>query len=446
MSNPISDALNHEMSRRRFLGVVGIAGVSTLAVGALSPRFAFATPEDPKTGDVIVHIFLRGGIDGLGVLAPCNNASYKNYRNGSLLKDGTGKDISFTSDLRLNGSDANPVAATDLFLHPEMKPLYDGAWKDTKLAIIPACGIREAVTLSHFEAERMLADGSAKRQPAGLMNRFAGAVNTDRLTAVGVGAAMPLAFEGTGRVFGFTSKPEFAVSGFQNSVSATTALKSLYSTNSTAVSDMGGKTIDVVNDVQTKVPAYVSPALGTLYRKGGSLGAQLKQTADLIRANVGLRSVGITLGGWDTHAVDVAALDQTIDGVKTSRLSRLANALQAFYQDLGQGMNEVTVLVVSEFGRTVKVNESGGTDHGRGTVMMVMGGKVNGGIRGGYPADWTKLPMPGSERSDAIPVLTDFRTVMAEVLVRRGGVSTETLSSILPTYDNKPAWLGVVNY
>jgi len=154
------------------------------------------------------------------------------------------------------------------------------------------------------------------------------------------------------------------------------------------------------------------------------LARNLKETAMLIRGNLGLRVVAIDFGGWDTH--DTMGAPEDPASWFRNRATTLANALQAFYTDLGSAMDEVTLFTVSEFGRTIDENGSGGTDHGRGSVMFALGQKIRGGVYGSFVPSITDGP------EGDLAVLNDYRRPVSEILSVRGGASS--LSTIFPTY------------
>jgi uncharacterized protein (DUF1501 family) len=146
---------------------------------------------------------------------------------------------------------------------------------------------------------------------------------------------------------------------------------------------------------------------------------------------VGLRIACVDLDGWDHHD----GMGTPANGLTASYARGLSDALRAFHQDLGPLMNEVTVVTMSEFGRTIGVNGSGGTDHGRGSAMFVMGGAVNGGFYGTYPSG----PLHNGPQGD-LEVQNDFRRPLAEVLTKRLGNSA--LSTVFPGYSH-PGDLGL---
>ncbi|HEX6833316.1 MAG TPA: DUF1501 domain-containing protein, partial [Rudaea sp.] len=153
-----------------------------------------------------------------------------------------------------------------------------------------------------------------------------------------------------------------------------------------------------------------------------TFGTQLQNVAQLIKRNVGLRIATIDLGGWDTHNGQGTPKDGGYDyfGLQVQGLS---DGLNQFYTDLasdpaGNYMQHVTVITVSEFGRRVHENDSGGTDHGYGTIMMALGASVNGGkVYGTFPGLGPDQLFEGAD----VNVTTDYRQVLSEAMIRRLG-------------------------
>ena len=171
------------------------------------------------------------------------------------------------------------------------------------------------------------------------------------------------------------------------------------------------------------LPADPGPQNGAAYGTD-DLSNNLREVARLIRGGVGLRAVAIDYGGWDTHSDEGMPEDPA--GYFRGRASGVARAFQAFYQDLGAAMSEVTLVTLSEFGRTIDENGSGGTDHGRGTAMLALGGKIRGGVYGSFPATITNGP------EGDLAVLNDYRQVLSEILSVRCGAGN--LGAVFPTY------------
>ncbi|MFK7804405.1 MAG: DUF1501 domain-containing protein, partial [Anaerolineae bacterium] len=159
----------------------------------------------------------------------------------------------------------------------------------------------------------------------------------------------------------------------------------------------------------------------------------LKQIAQIVRADVGLEVACLDLGGWDTHEAQ-----GTIGGEFGTLMSILGRGLQAFYTDMQDQMGNVTVVVMSEFGRTLVENGSGGTDHGHGNVMFLMGG----GVRGGQVyAKWPGLAPEGLDAEGDLAITIDYRDVLTEVLT--GRMDSHAIDQIFPGH--VATQLGLVN-
>lgn len=422
-----------ELSRRRFLVGAGASAAGALAIPSLWPRYAFATPGQPGVGDALVVVFLRGGADGLSLVPPFSDtAGYRALRGGVAVAP---------------PNLSNPAAALDLGvtksghsfgLHPAMTGLK-AVWDAGDLAIVHAAGLptSESDTRSHFEAETYWEKASASQSVTnGWLARY--------LTAAGIGGALPaLSYDGAVPVslrgnkgaLAMSSIESFNVEGFWNADLGNAALRQVYRNGTIdPLVQQGADTIAAVDLVAQANPLQYDTHAGLYPTQGPGewLGQGLREVACLLRANIGLRIACVDLGGWDHHD----GMGSPAGGLTADYAGGLSAALRAFHQDLGSLMNEVTVVTVSEFGRSIEVNGSGGTDHGRATAMFVMGGAVNGGLYGDYPSG----PLDHGPEWD-LEVQNDFRRVLAEIVTKRlGGAS---LSAVFPGYSH-PGDLGLL--
>lgn len=408
------------LSRRRFLGTTVGAGLVGVSAGTTT-RLAFGDPNDPSTGDVVVSIFLRGGADGLSLIPAYGDPDYARLR----------PTIAVPRPGQTNGAlDLNGYFG----MHPAMRNLYQTVWGNGHLAVVHAVGLpsSESDTRSHFEAqdywERSSVDISLR---SGWLGRYLGASGaTSVVSGVGIRSALPVSLQGFSGTLAVYSLNGFRLDGFPSGdmASVGTQLNAMYAATGGPLGAAARSALSATALVSSA--GAFQPQNGVVYPNTGA-GRDLKAVAQLIRANIGLRAACVDVGGWDMHE----NIGTPASGQMADRARGLADALTAFYNDLGTGMNEVTVLTMSEFGRTVKENGSGGLDHGRGSCMLVMGGRVNGGV-------YTSWPTLGAGLDDDrdLDVTTDFRTVLAEVVQKR--LNPAGLGSVFPGF-SPPAFLGL---
>jgi uncharacterized protein (DUF1501 family) len=400
---------------------------------SVTTRYAFASPEDPTTGDVIVVVFLRGGADGLSLVAPYDMTGYRNLRPNIRVKSPSEGDATNRALPLVSGGNIAEFPLSGTFgFHPAMSALHAGPWTAGKLAIVHAAGMpaSESDTRSHFDSMRNWESGTANyASSSGFMNRFLTSQGgAPRIGAVSIGGNLPRSLAGPQPAFATPSAAGFGVSGFSNNNRALTAFRSFYAGgtgSSDALLSTGANTlgaVDLMKTVTWTAPQF-DPQNGAVYPTNSAANA-FKEVARMIRGNVGLRVAAIDIGGWDTH--DTMGLPGDPASYFHNKAQQFSEAMTAFATDLGALMDEVTLMTMSEFGRTIKENGSGGTDHGRGSVQFVMGNKVRGGIYG----DFVSNIAPGPEGD--LAVLNDYRRAISEVLSVRGGATD--LATVFPTY------------
>lgn len=416
-----------QISRRGFLA----GGGAVVAATSLGTKLAFASPTNPTQGDVVVLVFLRGGMDGLSMVAPYRMPSYRTLRPTIRVKEAAEVADPANAGLALDaGGAVDPFALSGTFaFHPGMAALHAGAWADGRLAVVHATGMpaSESATRSHFDSMRNWEVGSAApHQTSGFLNRFLQHVGADRIAGIARGSAVARSLAGPVPAYSMGSISGFGVSGFANNTRAADTISRWYETGTgNAVAQLGADTmaaVDIVRTVNWADPGF-APQHGAVYPTT-DFGGQLREVAQLIRAGVGLRGVTVDVGGWDTHS-DMGAPEDP-NSYFRGRCRELSDALAAFYRDLGPQMDEVTVATISEFGRTIDENGTGGCDHGRGSAMLLMGGGIRGGVHGPF------VPSIANGPEDDLAVLTDYRTVLAEVLQTRGGATNA--SALFPTW------------
>ena len=408
------------VDRRAVLGGLAALGAGAATV-ALAPRADATTSltfaDGTYTGDTLVVLSFRGGFDGLSAVVPVADPAYLTLRPTI----GIPTSRTLQLDARFG-------------LHPALAPLLPW-YTAKKLAFVHALGLPNP-TRSHFtdmaELERA-APGSSLR--SGWLDRMVGA--TDRPgtfagTALGTASA-PASFAGPTLELAMRSVDRFTLSGAWDATEEarwSTALRALHAGAAPQHAGPATTALDAVATTTAMKNAGYSPAHGAVY-PSGDLAASLRDVARLVKTGVGLRAATVDSGNWDMHE----GLGRSDRGWMFDQLGQVAAALAAFMTDLGPAADRVTLVTLSEFGRRVAENGSGGTDHGHGNVSMVLGGKVNGGRVYGT---WPGLGAGQLQQGD-LAATTDFRSLLGEILERRCGLTASTVLPGLPS-----ARLGVV--
>lgn len=380
-----------KMSRRSLL----LSSAGGALVAAL-PRWAGAeSAATTADGRVLVVVFLRGGVDGLSLVVPHSDPAYHAARRSIAI-----------------ARPGKPGGAIDLDgqfgLHPRLAPL-EAAYKAKELALVHAVGSPHA-TRSHFEAQdyaETATPGVHSTRTGWLARSLAGKPRTP-LGVVALAAKRPLALRGEVDVVTAKRLDQFALRAPRRvATRLETAFDALYASGDDAVVRAGRDALGAAKQL-ARIERTTNAAD---YPEGAR---PLAEVAALVRADVGLRAAWIDVGGWDTHqgqgGADSGRLPRLLDG--------LGKGLAAFRKDLGARFGEVVVLVMSEFGRTVAENGTGGTDHGHGSAMLLLGGRVRGGkVYGKWPGLGSEARYEGRD----LAVTTDYREVLAELAVKHVG-------------------------
>jgi uncharacterized protein (DUF1501 family) len=384
---------------------------------------AFAPEGVAPRGDILVCVFLRGGADGLNVIVPHGEEFY--YKQRPKIA------VARPDDSKADA--ANRAVDLDGFfgLHPALAPLQP-IFKGGQLTAVHAAGSPDP-TRSHFEAMDYMESGTTGEKPMGTgwLGRHLESMDTSNsspVRAVGWGTALQRSLRGKVSAVSLKSIIDYHLAGRKDAANGMlSALNKMYG-DSAQLADNSRETQAVLELVSKINVAAYTPASDAKYGKG-DFDLALMQTAALIKAEVGLEVSAIDLGGWDTHQNEVIDIGR--------QLKILGDGLAAFHADLsGDYMKKVTVLVMSEFGRRVQENGSGGTDHGHGNMMMVMGGHV---IQKPVVAEWPTLSPDALDRGD-LKITTDYRDVMAEILSKR--LNNPSIAQVFPNYT--PKMRGVV--
>ena len=385
----------------------------TLPQKTWMPRYSFAPRNRAPRGDTLVVIFLRGAADVLNMVVPHGEAAY--YR----LRPTLG--IPRPDDARSRREERALDLDGFFGLHPNLAPLLE-AWQEKQLAILHACGAPDE-SRSHFKSMELMERGVGdERGPAsGWIGRHLATLDTGSvspLRAVGMGTRPQRSLSGTIPVSALRSIVDFHMGGDARRLEQMRlALDYVYREDA-----LGEETLAIMQTLQKLDPAAYRPR-GAAY-PDSEFGLALKQTAMLIKAALGLEVAAIDVGGWDTHFTQGSA-----SGLMPNLMKDLAAGLAAFHADLRDEMDRMTVVTMSEFGRRAYENGSLGTDHGHGSMMMLLGGHVLGGrVHGQWPGlEQGQLVGPGD-----LAVTTDYRDVLAEVLLKR--LNNPALDEIFPGY------------
>ncbi len=399
------------VSRRVFMKDGGVAVLGLSMVPGFVYRAAMAARPKPGSRKTLVTIFQRGGVDGLNVVVPFGDKAYYEHRSSIAVPE---PKADRTSALDLDGF---------FGLNPAMAPLHP-LFKRGELAIIHATGSPHS-TRSHFEAQDYMESAvpGNKTIRDGWLNRYVHANQHPEATsfrAVTMGQVVPRALEG--------GAPALALGNLMAAGADVEQRQTMYESmydqdNSTLLSGTSKEMYEAIKQLKEASPDKYTPAEGVRY-PGGVFGTNLRNLAQLIKADLGVEVAFVDIGGWDTHA-NQGSIPGT--GVLPQRLGQFAQAIAAFRADLDKRMDDVVLLTMSEFGRTARENGNGGTDHGKANVMFVLGSGVKGGQVYG---DWPGLDREHLNEDRDLKMTTDFRDVFAEVLV--GHLGCENPDVVFP--------------
>jgi uncharacterized protein (DUF1501 family) len=394
------------MFRRAFLKASG-AALASVALG----KGAWAATA-PGAGGRLVVVMLRGAVDGLSVVVPYADAAYYRARNAIAIP--------------APGSQAG--AALDLDgqfgLNAALAPLMP-YWRDGSLGFVHASGSRD-LTRSHFDAQDYLETGTpgVKATPDGWMNRLLGALPGQRspTEALSMGPTLPRAMLGANPVTnlpngrsgvraGTMERPEVA-SAFDRLYAGDDALARAYRDAQVGRGQMMGALSRDMQDADKGAP----PA--------SAFRAEAERLASLFRTQPEMRVAFIPVGGWDTHIGQGGA-----SGFLSTRLGQLGDGLATLAQRLGPALASTSIVVISEFGRTVRENGTGGTDHGHGNVIWLLGGPIAGRrIHGRWPG----LEEGALHEGRDLAITTDFRSVLATLVQRQMGLTPAAVGKVFP--------------
>jgi uncharacterized protein (DUF1501 family) len=421
------------LTRRVFLRGSAIAMVG---MGQAPMWLARAAASEGRKRKTLVAIFMRGAADGLNIVAPFGDPRYRELRPTLGLQPPRSQDDS------QNTGPFGPVIDLDgkFGLHPGLRHFKE-LWDKRQLAIVEAAGSPDP-SRSHFDAQDYMESGTPGRTGNGWLNRALGEPGPDAspLRAIALSNRVPRTLRGEYEAVALGNLQGFDISDQERLA----ILRNMYSLTSDATMRRTGKDafeamkmLQSMAKEQTPSAGEQAPALGQglpntrpSYNAGGQLGRNLQELARLMKSGAGVEAAFAEVDGWDHH--------QNENNQLPNLLNQFSNAIAAFYQDLGDRMEDVVIVTMSEFGRTVEENGTGGTDHGHGSLMMVVGGPVAGGKIYGT---WPGLEKEHLFETRDLAVTTDFRTVLSELV--RGHLGRTELSSVFPGF-NPDSSLGLL--
>jgi uncharacterized protein (DUF1501 family) len=417
------DVWRQGFTRRRLLAGAGMAGVATLGAQLVTTRVSLAAPPAARspeaaeaataasaTGTLVV-MFLRGGMDGLSVLVPADDPDLQAAR----------------PDLAIPGSALLPLDR-GFGLHPQLAPLH-ALWTSGKFTAVPAVSTPD-ISRSHFQAQDCLErGGSSGGTVEGWLDRV-----LDRLgpgttfRAVAQGSALPRSLAGDQSALSITKLDNFELAGWDEMHDRTvTALSALYTGLDHPLAAEVGAAVGAFEVTERLLAAEYDPSVPY---PDDDLGKGLAELARLIKGDAGVRVATIDVGGWDMHT-NLGDLD---NGDMERNLGELAAALDAFAKDLGPELDRTTIVAMTEFGRRIEQNASRGTDHGHGSVVLLLGGGVAAGT---VPGKWDGLAPEVRDQGD-VPGSNDFRDVLGDVLAKRLGLSGADIGAVFPDHSYTP--------
>ena len=398
------------LSRRSLISSAAAGPLVSLMPGV---RVAMGT-SDSANKNIVISLFLRFGMDGLQLVAPADDANYRDKRPY----------LGVQSDGLAAGYPIDALNGVPMFIHPRAGGLRK-FYADKKLAIVHAAGVPTS-SRSHFKDQDMVDKGMADFEVdpnSGWLGRHLNALGnaTGDFDAVANGFGQAPSLVGFSGAVSFNDPDYVAYAVYGKYADTIRRLNA----GTSALEQSTQHTLAAVDAVREKIqrqpPPNPNEDPGYTY---GALSQRLRPVARLLKFDLGVRLVTVDFGGWDHHDFLVESFGRQAD--------ELARALTAFWRDLGDVAERVTLVAFSEFGRRVAENGNGGTEHGAGGVMLVLGAGVDGGKIYGQ---WPGLRPQDLDEGD-LRVTTDYRRVLSEVLVRRHGQAA--IDKVFPTIPYNP--------
>jgi uncharacterized protein (DUF1501 family) len=409
------------MDRRYFLKASGIT-LASFGLMTAAPQFLhqFADAQTLTSGSgkkkILITIFQRGAVDGLNMVVPYGDSEYYNLRSG----------IAVPKPDKTDGA----VNLDGYFgLHPSLKP-FEALWNNKQLAVVHSAGSPDN-TRSHFDAQDYMESGTPgnKGTRDGWLSRVlqtSTGKSDSAFRAVSMTQQTPRSFLGKYPTIAMSNLADFSIKAGIYTKSVQGGFEGVYQENAKdSLGETGKETFEAVNFLKKANPSQFKPENGATY-PNSPFGRSLSQIAQLIKANVGLEIAFTDTPGlnWDTHVNEGGARGQL-----ANLLRDFGASIAALAADLGKRMDDVVILTMSEFGRTARQNGSGGTDHGHGNAMFLIGNSVKGGKVYG---DWKGLKSDQLNDGRDLAVTTDFRDVFGEIAQKHLG--NKNLDKVFPNY------------
>lgn len=404
-----SDPWRYGFTRRRFLqgGAAAALGCAELSRQLVTSTFSFRPANAAEVADdtkTLIVLFLRGGIDGLNVVVPHGDPVYYDLRPQLAIPK--------QSDQLIDLGDG--MFGLNAVLQP-LKPL----WDDKKLAIAHAVASPEH-NRSHFEAMRIVETAGSG---TGYLDRYM-QLRAERsaFSAVSMEGRLPQSMSGPsggGLALG-GSVDNFRLRG-PDPENLARVIQTMYDPIKHPASAQVASTMGALETASMLTDTGYEPQNGAQYPEGG-LGGKLREVARLLRADVGLQVAAIDAGGFDTHTNERVDLDR--------HLTDIGAALGAFATDLGDDLDKVTLVTMSEFGRRIEQNNNNGTDHGWANFMFMLGGGVKGG------KVYTTWPGLDNDNDGDLAQAVDYRSVLGEWMLTNGGIGS--INDVFPNLDYDP--------
>jgi uncharacterized protein (DUF1501 family) len=406
-----------QTNRRFFLrnGALAVAGTAAIPSFLVRSVMAQAAPTSSRR---LVVIFQRGAADGLNVVVPFREKNYYTMRPGIAIPQNQALDL-------------------DGFfgLHPSLMP-FKSLYDQGHLAIVHAAGSPD-MSRSHFDAQDFMESGTpgVKSTYDGWLNRVLQEEDLRRrqqhtaFRALALGSQVPRTLAGKVPAIALSSVNSFAVGGHGPSPSsAANAFEAMYGQSGDQIFHATGEeTFEAVKMLHDANPAQYVPVPGVNY-PNSEFGNNMKQIAQLLKSNLGVEAAFTDVSGWDTHQNQGG-----VNGQLAERLRDFSSSIAAFWRDLGDSAESVTLVTMSEFGRTARENGTGGTDHGHANAMFVLGGNVKGGKVYGR---WPGLSNEQLNEGRDLAVTTDFRQVLGEAVAK--SIGARNLDLVFPGAELRP--------